>query len=366
LEAKEVSAKRSLTPDLSRGFAIFLVIWGHVIQQGLYGVTDVTENLVFKWIYSFHMPLFMLISGFFFYHSQKKKTLRDLVVNKIGGFLKTLVVWNTVCYGCRLLLLLLQNEAIEVSVKAWLEEVFMGYWFLWAILSYTTIVGIVTKLMSRKWWIAGCFILIPVLMISPCRWVILSMYPFFVVGIFYSKFIDEGRTILPYLKYLFVGCYFIGMVYYIHAPAIGNGEIKGLLDVCIGMVRGQNNVTAVLRKLFQTGLFYFLGLTGSATLIIAADWLGKRIKRNAMVRSIAWMGQHSLQIYILQRVLVEIILSNVYQGIIQGMVANWAKGDVLLFTYVGSLIVSTLCIFIIFVLIRYILSGKLGKVLFAR
>lgn len=46
--------KRKKWIDQARGFAIFLVVYGHNFP--------VTE----KYIYSFHMPLFLIISGFFF------------------------------------------------------------------------------------------------------------------------------------------------------------------------------------------------------------------------------------------------------------------------------------------------------------
>lgn len=46
--------KRENWVDQARGFAMFLVVYGHNFP--------VTE----KYIYSFHMPLFLIISGFFF------------------------------------------------------------------------------------------------------------------------------------------------------------------------------------------------------------------------------------------------------------------------------------------------------------
>ena len=53
--------KRHLYIDNLRGILILLVILGHCIQF-LYA--DFDHNLAFKYIYAFHMPLFMFISGF--------------------------------------------------------------------------------------------------------------------------------------------------------------------------------------------------------------------------------------------------------------------------------------------------------------
>ena len=55
-----VSLNRILWLDALKCFAMFLVIWGHVIQ---YGVTDYLENDIHIGIYSFHMPLFFFLSG---------------------------------------------------------------------------------------------------------------------------------------------------------------------------------------------------------------------------------------------------------------------------------------------------------------
>lgn len=48
--------------DVAKAYAIVLVIWGHLIQQTNPGFWD---NGVFSFIYSFHMPLFFLLSGMF-------------------------------------------------------------------------------------------------------------------------------------------------------------------------------------------------------------------------------------------------------------------------------------------------------------
>ena len=59
-----VSLNRILWLDALKCFAMFLVIWGHVIQ---YGVTDYLENDIHIGIYSFHMPLFFMVSGLFIF-----------------------------------------------------------------------------------------------------------------------------------------------------------------------------------------------------------------------------------------------------------------------------------------------------------
>lgn len=52
---------REIKLDALRGFAIILVVVGHVTQ--FHDLVNYRSNLLFKIIYSFHMPLFFFISG---------------------------------------------------------------------------------------------------------------------------------------------------------------------------------------------------------------------------------------------------------------------------------------------------------------
>lgn len=48
--------------DVAKALAIVLVVWGHLIQQT---TVDFWNSKIFSFIYSFHMPLFFLLSGMF-------------------------------------------------------------------------------------------------------------------------------------------------------------------------------------------------------------------------------------------------------------------------------------------------------------
>lgn len=54
--------------DLLKLFAIYLVIIGHCVQYLL--PTRPYDEPLYVYIYSFHMPLFMMISGFFSYKEE--------------------------------------------------------------------------------------------------------------------------------------------------------------------------------------------------------------------------------------------------------------------------------------------------------
>ncbi|SDG64890.1 Acyltransferase family protein [Bacteroidales bacterium KHT7] len=56
--------------DALRGFAIFLMVVGHVIPNLYLNKQIILPNLQ-TWIYAFHMPLFFTISGYFIYRDSK-------------------------------------------------------------------------------------------------------------------------------------------------------------------------------------------------------------------------------------------------------------------------------------------------------
>lgn len=110
--------QRLLYIDNLKGFLIMLVVLGHCIQT-----TDTyyDHNIVFRYIYSFHMPLFMFVSGWVSYRTQMKwQTVRRRFVQLIVPF----VAW-AVLGAC-----LHNNWAGLLYVLLHPDN---GLWFLWAL-----------------------------------------------------------------------------------------------------------------------------------------------------------------------------------------------------------------------------------------
>lgn len=61
--AKRVAGKREPYWDVVKGILIVLVVLGHVVQFAVGG--NFWGNALFKGIYLFHMPLFVMVSGYF-------------------------------------------------------------------------------------------------------------------------------------------------------------------------------------------------------------------------------------------------------------------------------------------------------------
>jgi len=65
-----MAKKRLIELDLAKGFAIFLVVLGHIISGGAPSGNEWFRELHMA-IYRFHMPLFMALSGMIFYYTTK-------------------------------------------------------------------------------------------------------------------------------------------------------------------------------------------------------------------------------------------------------------------------------------------------------
>lgn len=90
-----MAQKRNPLIDLLKGFAITLVVAGHASQW--FSGYDLTNRL-FITIYSFHMPLFMLLSGYVCYNESHrvnlKKRFQVLVVPFFVWFFINILVYH--------------------------------------------------------------------------------------------------------------------------------------------------------------------------------------------------------------------------------------------------------------------------------
>ncbi len=86
--------------DRLKGFAIFLVVMGHVIQNN---VANGTQNALFQIIYSFHMPLFFFLSGYIADKTTKINTINTFlkfIKNKSISLLLPMLIWPLIHKYC--------------------------------------------------------------------------------------------------------------------------------------------------------------------------------------------------------------------------------------------------------------------------
>lgn len=134
--------ERELLPDILRGFAIILVVLGHCIQEGS-GTAYRSEQLYFsdrlyQFIYSFHMPLFMMVSGYLSWESVKRAESREerkkLIIRRASTLLLPIFLWTALDYA-RILITNLINDTPqpEALIFVYFYLSVTNLWYLWAV-----------------------------------------------------------------------------------------------------------------------------------------------------------------------------------------------------------------------------------------
>ena len=92
---KEASlvTKRDASFDILKGILILLVVLGHAISDTY--TNELWQRVLFNLIYSFHMPLFVMISGYFS-HSMDKRDIREVIANKAKRLMLPWFIWSTI------------------------------------------------------------------------------------------------------------------------------------------------------------------------------------------------------------------------------------------------------------------------------
>lgn len=138
--------------DVAKGIAVLLVLFGHSIQSGsgdYYTQTNAYfDNPVFLFIYSFHMPLFMLISGYLFASSLKKYTFKTILAKRAKSLLIPILVFGSVWFlwACR----------GKYTILNYLDTLSHTLWFLQAVFISSVITALIWRLSPPRfrWWIA--------------------------------------------------------------------------------------------------------------------------------------------------------------------------------------------------------------------
>lgn len=288
--------------DFIRGFSIITVVIGHCIQFGSGpNAGNCLENNVFKFIYSFHMPLFMLLSGYLFYFTCNKHSFLKNVLSRFTTLFIPIIMWNIIpfiryTWHDR-------PHTFGYLFKTYISTMMENSWFLWAIFYCSFAVLIVNHFFKDSLiiYLIG-LILTFILPDSHNLFLYKFMYPYFVLGYFYhknsegnnekyhmlldnTKLLGTSAVIFAFLLYFFNTDSYIYTTKY---TLIGRGIIPQLgIDI----------------YRFAIGLFGSLFII--MLLLKIHPKLGERISKVFYV-----IGIHSLGIYMISGLIFQYLLSN--------------------------------------------------------
>lgn len=269
--------------DYLKTFCIFLVCFGHSL---LYIFSEHNYNLpIVKYIYAFHMPLFMTISGFFFVSCFKKNFITVIREKSIQ--------------------LLLPCLSFFLIIKLCRIDAYLNFWYLKCLFCLYIIyylLFLIQRKMKIKTIIFWCiinslfFIFAPFFNLSFIyTYKLMFMFPFFGLGIFIRTYWNFIRS---HEKFFLVGSFVISLFaiffwkteYIIYFTPIKYFSLSGIDK----------------HLLFASVFRWFTGGVLSIFFIILFDMLAKYLNSdNPFSKILTNIGTHSLNIYLLQSFILE-------------------------------------------------------------
>lgn len=194
--------KRNALLDILKGIGIILVVLGHCIQYGN-GINYMNngyffENTLFKFIYSFHMPLFVLISGYLFYNTIKKHDSKDIFKSKINRCVFPVFIWSIIGG----LILFFQQKG-EMDLLKFISDGFNNLYFLWTIFYCSIIVLLIYKFYNNK--IIYYLIILFFSLLINYRSIDFMLYllPYFIIGFKFNEHKEKFKNFNNY-RYLII------------------------------------------------------------------------------------------------------------------------------------------------------------------
>ena len=350
--------KESFYWDLVKGLAIFLMLWGHCIQYCAQEAAGYLTDIVFKTIYTFHMPLFMLVSGYLFSYSFRKRSMEELLPHRIQGMLQPIVmatILNNV-------LMLVPTFVLSDRVDVLFGSLFMGIsndlWFLWAVLYCSLVVGVSCKLTDRPWIQLGLLLAgIGFILLTPQWNMTLFMYPYFVAGFFCGLYRKQAMQLYKLLRYPAWILFPIMVAYY---------EPKHYIYIT-PMFSEELGLSASLEIALFRGV---IGFAGSIWLLSVAELLtgvGNRVPvAKAFLRKLSCLGRNSLQIYCLSLSLLSGYLPHLYRKATELAGGNPFAQNGVLFDFLFTPILAAVWAVMLYYAVLLLKKWKLHKLIFGR
>lgn len=302
--------ERNMYLDVLKATSIILVVVGHCIQYGS-GGKYFSENLffdnpVFIFIYSFHMPLFMLISGYLFAYSIKTKTWTELLFIKFKQLIIPLFGWSFVSLLIELFKTPMgaSTEPITISwiMKEFISSFLLGPWFLWAIWWCSFIVIIVRTFFKDNpfVYILGClltFVVPDSLNLSLYKF----MLPFFLLAYAFNAYDYKNKLKKIYLHKAFILCCFI--TFAILLTLFNDNSYIYVSGYCI---LNKNIIQQIYNNVFR----FIIGIMGSTSIMYLIYSLVNILPDKANYL-LTYIGKNTLGIYIISSYMFVEILSKV-------------------------------------------------------
>lgn len=289
---------RNGTLDTLKGIAIILVIFAHCIQFGsgsnYLESKSFYDNVVFKFIYSFHMPLFMLISGYLFHFSIQNHSFLHNLKTRFNSLLLPIIVWQTIW------ILLGGLNNYDGGVLYIFNSYLNTLWFISSVFINCIIVLLCNKFAKDSFIIYGMIFSLSLFIPNYHGYnLFVFMFPYFIGAYFYNKAGGIKKNFNNRIKVAGVACILVLFAllllhYDINDYAYTSGTF---------IVRNRVfSATQMYTDVFRWGI----GLIGSLCVIIFFDIICTKCPQLLIIRGLRIIGTKTMGLYIVSTYLFKL------------------------------------------------------------
>lgn len=285
------TANRNTTIDLLKGIAIILVIFAHCIQFGsgadYLESQSFFENKVFKFIYSFHMPLFMLISGYLFYFTLQKHPFRHNLKTRFKSLLLPIILWQTIwllvfdCHNPN-------NHNILFIFNSYLNTL----WFLSSVFINSLIVLFCNKYTKDSLLLYGVIFILSLFIPNYHGYnLYVYMLPYFLCGYYYNKLgvkiaMNQDKLIISFFALVFFFSILLS-----HFDINDYAYTSGTFII--------RNHTLSISQIYTDIFRWVIGLTGSLCVILLFYLICTFNRQSPVLKSLSTIGTKTMGLYII-------------------------------------------------------------------
>lgn len=269
--------------DNLKFFMIFLVVFGHCLEI----FTGECRRIIYITIYTFHMPMFIFISGYFSKPNKKK----------ILNFIYIYILWQTLYF-------LLDKCVLQKSLTL---NYFKPNWLLWYIFSMTIwniLIKFFKPISNKYCWLVVVLSFIVSILVSFIEKVgytfslsrTITFFPYFLIGYFSKnhefnlfdlKNNDKRNNIYKILFFIIIGL--ISSIYFIFNISLINKKwLYGSYSYATG---GYNFVFKIMWILLSVSEIFLLN----------------NITTNKKIPIISKIGTNTLTIYLIHGLIIKVL-----------------------------------------------------------
>lgn len=294
--------------DVARGYALFLVYYGHIVERMIH--SDSPAAMHYKFIYSFHMVFFFLLAGFVANPSRTTRPLRvfirHMAVSRLLPYLFFCLIFSVLPFFLDGWLPVGDSTTWRVYFEAWLSALIGGFppfavpmWFLGCLVSVEILHYVLGRFLdsSMKLLIAAAALYlggyylnreIPFFMKHWNVWLVheaVVVYAFYLLGVWLRR---KG-FLIGQARFGKAGLWgFVGLGVLLTALTFD-------LNKSLFTLEAYDAVVIVLSSHGHIFWFPFTALAGIATLML----LAKSTERFGVV---GWIGRNALIVFCLNSV----------------------------------------------------------------